>query len=66
MRYGIILWVEEIENIKVLKIQKWALCSIKGLNKRESCRPIFKELKILAGTALYVFEVLCYIKKKII
>jgi len=32
-RYGIILWGEEIENIKVLKIQKRVLCSVKGLIK---------------------------------
>jgi hypothetical protein len=56
--------VEEIENVIVLKIQKSVLGSIKGLNKRESCRKIVKVLKILTATALYVFEVLCYIKKQ--
>jgi hypothetical protein len=54
--------VEEIENVMVLKIQKRVLGSIKGLNKRQSCRQIFKVLKILTATALYVFEVLYYIK----
>jgi hypothetical protein len=56
--------VEEIENVMVLKIQKRVLGSINGLNKTESCRPVFKVLKILSATALYVFEVLCYIKKQ--
>ena len=62
--YGIILWDGEIEIVKVLKIQKRILLSIKGLNTRESCTQIFKELKILTMTTLYIFEVLCYSKKK--
>jgi hypothetical protein len=41
IRYGVILWVEKIESVRVLKIQKWALCAIKGLNKRES-GPMFR------------------------
>lgn len=57
-RYGIILWVEETENIMVLKIQKRALCSIQGLNKRESCRPIFKVLKILSDCIICLSDVL--------
>jgi len=40
------------ESVKVLKIQKRVLHSIKGLHKRVSCRPIFKELKVLNVTAL--------------
>jgi len=63
IRHGIILWGGERECVKVLKIQKRVLRSIKGLHKRESCRPIFKELKVLTVTALYAFEVLIYIKK---
>ena len=43
---------------------KRALSAIKGLNKKESCRPIFKELQILTVITLYIFEVLCYSKKK--
>ena len=64
IRYGIILWVGESESVKVLKVQKSVLCTIKGLHKRESCRPVFKELKVLTVTALYTFEVLIYIKTK--
>jgi hypothetical protein len=48
---------------KGIKIEKSVLCSIKELHKRESCRPICKELKVLTVTALYIFEVLMYIKK---
>jgi hypothetical protein len=63
IRYGIILWGGESESIKALKIQKRVLCTIKGLHKRESCKPIFKELKVLTVATLYIFEVLVYIKQ---
>jgi hypothetical protein len=36
---------------------------MKGVNSRTPCRPIFKELKILTVTSLYIFEVLCYFQK---
>jgi len=32
-----------------------------GLHERESCRPIFKELKVFTVTELYIVEVLIYI-----
>ena len=51
---------------KGIKNTKRVLHSIKGLHKREACRPIFKELKVLTVTALYIFEMLCYIKKKLV
>ena len=41
-RYGIILWGGERESVKVLKIQKRVLCSIKGMHKRQSCGSAFK------------------------
>ena len=49
---------------KGIRIQKRVFCTIKGLHKRESCKPIFKELKVLTETALYIFEVLIYTKKQ--
>jgi hypothetical protein len=36
---------------------------MKGVNSRTSCRPIFKELRILTVTSLYVFEVLYFCQK---
>jgi len=63
IRYGIILWSGESKSVKVLEIQKRVLSTIKGLHKREACRPIFKELKVLKVTALYILEVMIYIKK---
>ena len=53
-KYGIILWSGEIENVKVLRIQKRVLHTIKGPHKRASYRPIFNELKILSDDIIYI------------
>jgi len=34
-----------------------------GISSRTSCRQLFKELKILALVSLYIFDVICYIRK---
>jgi len=39
------------DSVKVLKIQKRVLHSIKGLHKRASCKPVFQE-KVITVTAL--------------
>jgi hypothetical protein len=36
---------------------------MRGVSSRTTCRPIFKELKILTVTSLYIFEVSCYFQK---
>jgi hypothetical protein len=63
MRYGIILWGGASENTKVLKLQKMVLCLMTNKYKTESCRPIFKELKILTVICLFIFESLCFFRK---
>jgi hypothetical protein len=62
--YSLIFWGGECESSEVLKIQKKRILRLmRGVNSRITCRPIFKELKILTGTSLYMFEVLCYFQK---
>jgi hypothetical protein len=36
-----------------------------GIDKKKSCRPIFKESGILTVTSLYILEVISYIIKQI-
>lgn len=64
IRYGIIICSGEVESVNVLKIQERLRHAIKRLNKRQFFRPIFKQLKIFTLTALCIFEVFCYSKKK--
>jgi hypothetical protein len=63
MRYGIILWGGVSEITKVLKVQKRALRLMTNNSKNESCRPIFKELKIFRVICLFIFETLCFFHK---
>jgi hypothetical protein len=60
--YGIIFWGGAGDSSKVLKIQKRVLCIMNGIDKQESCRPIFKESCILTVMPLYILEVISYIK----
>ena len=63
IRYGIILWGRSTECVKIFRIQKKVIRMITGLNRGESCKQKFKDLGILTVASLYVFEVLCYMKK---
>ena len=49
---------------KTFRVQKRVILIISGANKCKSCRPVFKDYKIITVTILYVLEVLCYIKRK--
>jgi hypothetical protein len=64
LKYGIIFWGGVQKDFKTLfKLQKNVLRVIKGEKNRMSCRNLFRELKILTGTSLYLFEI-CFMKKK--
>jgi hypothetical protein len=47
-------WGGEGESSKVLKIQKWILHLMKGVNSKTSCRPILKELQILLPPSIFM------------
>jgi hypothetical protein len=63
LSYGLIFWGGESDSNNVLEIQKRILRVMKSVNNRTTCRPIFKELKILTVSSLYIFEVVCYFQK---
>jgi hypothetical protein len=48
----------------VFKLQKKCVRLIKGEKNRVSCRNLFCELRILTGISLYIFEIICVMKKK--
>jgi hypothetical protein len=66
LQYGIIFffWGGGVagDSSKVLEIHKRVLRIMNGIDKKESCRPIFKDSGILAVTSLYILEVISYIK----
>jgi hypothetical protein len=66
LKYGIIFWGGDHKDFKdIFKLQKKCIRAIKGGKNRVSCRNLFRELKTLMGISLYIFEIICFMKKKI-
>jgi hypothetical protein len=63
LKYGIIFWGAAKDSIKVFRIQKRVIRLMAGVNKRTSCRSIFRQYKILTLPSLYIFVTLCFIKQ---
>lgn len=63
LRYGLIMWGNSTTINRVFILQKKCIRSIYGVGQLESCRPLFKQLNILALPSLYIFEILLFAKK---
>jgi hypothetical protein len=65
MLYGITLWGNSHTSQKIFVWQKKALRVIKGVNSRDSCLPIFKELNINTLPGLYIYCCVVSIKENL-
>jgi hypothetical protein len=65
LSYGIHLWGHASSVDRLLKLQKKVVRIILGKGQRESCRPLFIELKIMTVHNLYILACLLYIKENI-
>jgi hypothetical protein len=63
LKYGIIFWSRDGDNIKVFRLQEKVIWLITCVHERESCRHIFRKFRIVTLTLLYILEVLSYVKK---
>lgn len=63
LRYGLIMWGNSTHISRVFILQKKCIRSICDVGQMESCRPLFKKLKILTLPSLYIFEILIFTKK---
>ena len=63
LRYGIMFWGGDGKSIRIFRLQKKVIKLVTGTHKRRSCRPIFRKFKILILVSLYIFEMLCFLKK---
>jgi len=61
MTYGIIFWENSSHSIQVFRMQKKAIRVIMGRDNRESCRNLFKELKILPLMTQYILYLLTFV-----
>jgi hypothetical protein len=61
MTYGIIFWGYSRYSVKVFMMQKRMIRIMTNLTPRDSCRVMFKELKILPLFSQYIYSVLIYL-----
>ena len=63
LRFNILNWGTCASLSRILILQKRAIRIICGIRPRDSCKPFFKELRVLTVTDTYVYEVCCYVFK---
>lgn len=63
LRYGLLLWGNSVLVRKVFIAQKKCIRAICGVGPTESCKPLFKKLKLLTLTSMYIYEVGIFVKK---
>lgn len=63
MNYNILLWGNSVDAKRVFVIQKRIMRLIFHLHPRDSCRPFFRQHKILTLPSLYIYRCLTYIKE---
>lgn len=62
LRYGLIFWGNSVNIQRAFITQKKCLRAICGIPPFQSCRPIFRELKLLTLPSLYIYEVCKFVK----
>lgn len=62
LRYGLIFWGNSTWRECVFKAQKKCIRAIVNIPSYESCKPYFKQFKILTFPALYIYEIMIFIK----
>ncbi|KAL3278381.1 hypothetical protein HHI36_013709 [Cryptolaemus montrouzieri] len=61
LRYGIVIWGNSSDILRLLLLQKRCICEILKLNKTQSCRAYFVERSMLTVVSLYVYEAIMFI-----
>jgi hypothetical protein len=56
--YGIIFGDNETYSIKIFKLQKKVIRIMTNIRNRDSCRVVFKELRILPFYSQYIYSLL--------
>lgn len=62
LRYGIIFWGNCSNREIIFKSQKRCLRAMCKLKSTDTCKPYFKELKLLTFPSMYIFEVALFVK----
>jgi hypothetical protein len=59
--YGLIFWGNSSHSSDIFKIQKTIIRIITGCRRRDSCRNLFKKLKILPLQSQYILSILLFV-----
>lgn len=62
-RYGLLIWGNSTHSKRAFIAQKKCIRSICGAGPRDSCRPLFKKLKVLPLPCLYILEVANFVRE---
>lgn len=62
LKYGVILWGNSTDAPTLFTIQKKLIRIIVNIEDTDSCKPHFKELKILTLPCLYIFEMCKFVR----
>lgn len=64
LSYAVVIWGSECTRTQqIFVLQKKALRIIAGLCPRQSCRPVFKQLKLLTFPCIFIFQSLIFLKQ---
>lgn len=61
----ITLWANCGYSVKVLVLQRRAICFMSGVPPRTHCKPLFSAFRIVTMPSLYVFLALLYIRENL-
>jgi len=61
MSYGIIFWGNSHHSINIFKIQKRIIRIMTNSNMRDTCRPLFNQLRILPLPSQYIYSLLLFV-----
>jgi hypothetical protein len=61
LHYGIIFWRNSSYAINIFHVQKRTLRIMAGIGNRDSCRQLFKTLRILPLQSQYIYSLLCFL-----
>lgn len=62
LSYGLIAWGSCGNSIRVFRLQKRALRVMVGMGTRESCRELFRSMRIMTLPSIFIYQLLLYVR----